>query len=65
MLVPGLLERGSHAGLLSVTFLGLLDRSYQVIHSWSLPVLNLEAFEIGHTMNQVRLPPVLGLGQLS
>lgn len=45
--------------------LGLPDRSYEVIHGWLLPVLDLEASRRDNAVNQGHLPPVSGLGHLS
>lgn len=36
-----------------------------MIHSWSLPVLNLVVHGRGHAMKLGHLTPVLSLGQLS
>lgn len=45
--------------------LGLLSRSYKVVCNWLVPVLDLEAYERGHMVNQAQLPPAAGLSQLS
>lgn len=38
---------------------GLLGKSYSAILNWSLPVLDLDAHERVHAMNQSQLLPVL------
>lgn len=48
-----------------VTCLGVLGKSYNVIHDQSLLMLLLDAHERGHAENGGLLPPIPGQGQLS
>lgn len=59
------LGRGSsegHGQPLLVPGLGMLGKTYKVICTCLLPVLDLEALERGYTVNQGRLPLMLDLG---
>lgn len=53
------------SSMLSVTGLGLSDRSYKETHGWSVPVLDLEVLGRGHTANRSWLSSVLDLEQSS